>query len=173
MELTDICPIETWEALENDIFDKFNFQGSVFDPAGIRITQVKNFNNPLCPAIKAEEKGQTFICSAAHANMTAMAKDLKETVVEECDAGITKLVVPIFYGEEFVGIAGGCGMKAAGSEVDTFAISKLAGMDESRLEELAADVPSMADGTVEAVADFIREELGRILETRYQQTLSK
>jgi len=41
MELTDICPLETWEALENNIFTKFNFQGSVFNPKGIRISQVQ------------------------------------------------------------------------------------------------------------------------------------
>ncbi len=109
MTLLDICPMETWEALEIELYDKFNLQGSVFNPEGIRITQVKNFSNPLCPAIKAVEKGQTFICSAAHMNMTAMVKQSRKPAVEECDAGLTKLVVPIYYKDEFVGVAGGCG----------------------------------------------------------------
>ena len=93
MELTDICPLSRWEELENAIFEKFNFQGSVFNPKGIRISQVKNWSNDLCPAIKATENGQTYICSSAHMNMTAMAKASQAPVIEECDAGFVKLAI--------------------------------------------------------------------------------
>jgi ligand-binding sensor protein len=96
MTLLDICPMETWETLETELYEKFNLQGSVFNPEGVRITSVKNFSNPLCPAIKSLEKGQTFICSAAHMNMTALVKQSRAPLVEACDAGLTKLVAPHF-----------------------------------------------------------------------------
>ncbi len=44
MELTDICPLSRWETLENDIFELFKFQGSVFNPKGIRIP---SFNSSM------------------------------------------------------------------------------------------------------------------------------
>jgi len=163
MELTDICPLSTWEVLENDIFEKFNFQGSVFNPKGIRITQVKNWSNDLCPAIKSTEKGQSYICSVAHMNMNAIAKNTGATVVEECDAGFSKIVVPIFLGNEFLGVAGGCGLVAEDGEADTFAVTKITDMDEERVETLAKEVPVISFEKMEAAVDFIETQVARIL----------
>lgn len=165
MKLTDICPLETWEALEKELFEKFNFQGSVFTPDGVRISGVKNFSNPLCPAIKAKEKGQTFICSAAHMNMTALVKNSRQPLVEECDAGLIKVVVPIFHEDEFLGVAGGCGLLAPEGEVDTFAVSKLAEMEETHVSGLSESVPRISAETIDAAVDFIRERVQRILHT--------
>ena len=169
MELTDLCPLKTWENLENELFEKFNFQGSVFTPDGVRITDVKNFNNQLCPAIKAHEKGQTYICSAAHMNMTAMAKNLGKPVVEECDAGLTKLVVPIFYENTFLGVAGGCGLLTEGNDVDTFAITKIAEMNEALVTDLAGTVPRISSDLIATVSTFIQERVAQILASCYQK----
>lgn len=169
MKLTDICPLETWEALEKELFEKLNFQGSVFTPDGVRITGVKNFSNPLCPAIKAKEKGQTFICSAAHMNMTALAKNSRKSLVEECDAGLTKLMVPIFHDDEFLGVAGGCGLVAPGGEVDTFAVSRLAEMAEAQVVDLARSVPRVSDDTIAAAIDLIEKRISRILDACHQE----
>ena len=169
MELTDLCPLETWENLEKELFEKFNFQGSVFTPDGVRITDVKNFNNPLCPAIKATEKGQTYICSAAHMNMTAMAKNLGKPVVEECDAGLTKLVVPIFFENEFLGVAGGCGLLTEGNDVDTFAVTKIAEMDETLVTDLAGSVPQISGDLIVTVSTFIQDRLTQILASCHQK----
>ena len=169
MKLTDICPLETWEALEQELFEKFNFQGSVFTPDGVRISSVKNFSNRLCPAIKAAEKGQTFICSAAHMNMTALVKNSRKPLVEECDAGLTKLMVPIFHGDAFLGVAGGCGLVAPEGEVDTFAVSKLAEMAETQVVDLARTVPRVSGDTIAAVIDLIEKRIRRILDACHQE----
>jgi ligand-binding sensor protein len=163
MTLLDICPMETWEALEIDLYEKFNLQGSVFNPEGVRITGVKNFSNPLCPAIKAEEKGQTFICSAAHMNMSAMVRRSRKPLVEECDAGLIKLMVPIFYKDEFVGVAGGCGLLLQGGSADSFAVSKIADMDEAEVSRLSAEIPDISEETISQAVDFIQERIRQIL----------
>jgi len=163
MTLLDICPMETWETLETELYEKFNLQGSVFNPEGVRITSVKNFSNPLCPAVKSLEKGQTFICSAAHMTMTAMVKQSRTPLVEECDAGLTKLVVPIFYKDEFMGVAGGCGLLRRGESVDSFAVSKIADMDEEQVKQLGSDVPVISDKTISQAVDFIQERIQQIL----------
>ncbi|MEH0019781.1 MAG: PocR ligand-binding domain-containing protein [Desulfobacter sp.] len=168
MELTDICPLSRWEALENDIYDKFNFQGSVFNPHGIRITQVKNWSNTLCPAIKATEKGQSYICSVAHMNMTAIAKNTRAAVVEECDAGFSKIVVPIFYRDAFLGVAGGCGLIAEDGEADAFAVAKIAGLDESRVAELSRDLPLASREQIAAAETFVRDQVSQIISNHDQ-----
>lgn len=163
MELIDICPLSRWENLENEIFEKFNFQGSVFNPQGIRITQVKNWSNKLCPAIKSTEKGQSYICSVAHMNMSAIAKNTQAKVVEECDAGFSKIVVPIFFQDEFIGVAGGCGLVAEDGEADTFAINKIAEIDETQVEKLAQDLPIISAEEMTAAASFIETQVTQIL----------
>jgi ligand-binding sensor protein len=164
MELTEICPLATWEALENNLFTKFNCQGSVFDPWGMRISQVRNWSNDLCPAIKATEKGQNYICSVAHMNMTAMAKNTRETVIEECDAGFVKLVVPIIYDDEFIGVAGGCGLLAQDGDADTYAINKLAGIEEATAEKLAQELPVITHEELAAASSYLQDQVTLILE---------
>lgn len=163
MELTDICPLSKWEALENEIFTKFNFQGSVFNPGGIRITDVKNWSNDLCPAIKSTDKGQTYICSVAHMNMSTIAKNTHASVEEECDAGFAKIVVPIYHEDEFLGVAGGCGLIGEDGEVDTFAVTKIADMDEAQVETLAKDLPVISAKRMAEATEFIETQVSRIL----------
>lgn len=96
-------------------------------------------------------------------NMTAMVKQSRKPAVEECDAGLTKLVVPIYYKDEFVGVAGGCGLRPRGESVDTFAVSKIADMDEEQVKQLGSGVPSISEETVSQAVDFIQERIEQIL----------
>ena len=118
--------MESWENIENGLFELFNLQGSVFNTDGIRITKTKNWSNRLCPVIKSLDKGQSFICAVAHMNMANQAKQTKKYVIEECDAGLLKLLVPIFFKDEYLGVIGGCGLLAEDGEIDTFAMEHLA-----------------------------------------------
>lgn len=163
MQLTDICPLSRWETLEQDIFNRFKFQGSVFTPDGIRITEVKNFSNRLCPAIKKTEKGQSYICSVAHMNMTAMVKTSREPAVEECDAGFTKVVVPIYVDDAFLGVAGGCGLMARGDEADTFAVTKIAGIPEDEVASLAEGIPVISPETLDQAVGFIQDQVAELI----------
>ena len=119
MKLTDICPLEKWVELEQDIHDRFNIDSNVFNIDGIRISEHKAWVNKLCPAIKATDKGQSFICAVAHMNLATMAKNSSKAVVEECDAGLVKIVVPIFANNTFIGAVGACGLLMQDDEVDS------------------------------------------------------
>ena len=103
MTLTDIAPLERWVTLEKDINAKSGLDVNVFNTKGYRISDLKNWANDLCPEIKATDKGQSFICAPAHMNIAAMAAQTKKTVIEECDAGMLKMVVPIIMNGNFIG----------------------------------------------------------------------
>ena len=109
MKLTDLLPLNEWVELERDITARFGPSGNIFDTEGIRITDYRNWANRLCPVIKANDKGQSFICAVAHQNLAAQAKQSRKPIIEECDAGIAKIVVPIIVEGEFIGAACGCG----------------------------------------------------------------
>lgn len=163
MKLTDIAPLEKWLELEQKINAHSGLNASVFDVAGVRITNFKRWANKLCPVIKADEKGQNYICAVAHQNIAAQAKRTRRPVISECDAGLMKLVVPIFIGGEFLGVAGGCGYVLGNGEVDSFMVNKTIGIAKEKLKDLSADVPVMTMDQAEAHTQFIQYEVDQII----------
>lgn len=163
MELTDILPLEKWVELEKDITERSGLDASVFNTDGIRITDFKQWANRLCPAIKATDKGQSFICAVAHMNLAIQAMKTKKSVIEECDAGLMKLVVPIFADQEFVGAFGACGFLLDDGEVDSFMINKTTEIDEEEIENLSEGIKSITTGDAESLVAYIEEQVGSII----------
>jgi ligand-binding sensor protein len=164
MELLDLCTLETWKALEEEIRSRSGLNAAVFDPQGIRIIPPQSWPNRLCPEIKADPKGQSFICATAHMNLANQARNDREPVIAECDAGMLKLVVPIYVENEFVGAVGGCGLLLDDGEADTFLVNKITGMQEERVEELAAGMEAISMDEAETLCRLIQERVKAIVE---------
>jgi ligand-binding sensor protein len=163
MNLTDLAPMERWTALEQEINDRTGLDANVFNPEGYRISDVKNWANRLCPEIKATDKGQSFICAPAHMNIAAMAMNQRKAVIEECDAGMIKLVVPIFCGSEFVGAVGACGLLLDDGEVDGFLVNKMTDIEEEKVLRLSEGISGIRTAEAEALARFISDRIEEIL----------
>ena len=168
MQLTDIYPLEKWVELEQEIHNRFNIDSNVFNIDGIRISEHKAWVNKLCPAIKATDKGQSFICAVAHMNLATMAKNSGEPVVEECDAGLVKIVIPIFAKDTFVGAVGACGVLMQDGEVDSFLVNKITDIDEEKVDALAVGIDSISDGNIQELISFIQDRLAEIIKNARQ-----
>lgn len=163
MQLTDILPLEKWIELEEQVYKMSGLDNNVFNIEGFRITDFKKWANRLCPAIKATDRGQSYICAVAHMNLAALARNTKQPVIEECDAGLVKLVVPIFVNTEFLGAFGACGLLLDDGEIDTFLVNKTAGIDAEEIESLASDIDSITTAGAKAVVAYIKEKVDRIV----------
>jgi ligand-binding sensor protein len=163
MQLTDLLPIEKWVELEEEISEKFGIAANVFDVNGIRITDFKNWVNRLCPVIKANEKGQSFICAVAHMNIATQAMQAKQPVTEECDAGLVKPVVPIFVGNEFLGAVCGCGLLPEDGEIDSFYVHKVTGISEEEIQSLSDDIKTLTASQVQSLIAFMEERINQIV----------
>ena len=163
MKLTDIYPNEKWMTFEKNIHEKSGLDANVFNPEGIRITEYKEWANRLCPAVKAIDKGQSYICAVAHMNIAAQAMQTRMPAIEECDAGLIKLVVPIFIGDEFVGAVGACGLLSEDGEVDAFLINKTTDMNENVIQDLSESIGTISRQKTEALAGYIQQELLNML----------
>jgi ligand-binding sensor protein len=163
MELTQILSLDEWKEIESDLFKTYSLQGSVFNTEGVRITDLKLWANQLCPAIKSIDKGQSFICAVAHMNLSNQARQTRKPVIEECDAGLLKIVVPVFVGDEYLGVVGGCGLIANDGEVDNFAVNKITDMDDTKIQALSTGIPTMTLEEAQAVCDYIEDRLNTIL----------
>lgn len=163
MELTDLCPLETWAELEDEIYRRSGLNAAVYNTAGIRINANPRWPNRLCPRIKATPKGQSFICATAHMNIANMAMRQRQAVVEECDAGMVKLVVPIFYEDTFLGSAGGCGRLLEEGSVDAFLVNKITEIDEEEIERLSEGIPILTEEISQELTSFIQQRIDRIV----------
>lgn len=162
-KLTDLLPVEKWMEFEKEIFLRTGMSGNIFDTNGIRISDYHEWPNRLCPAVKATDKGQAFICAVAHMNLASQAMKTKAPVAEECDAGLLKLVVPIFVGDEFVGAVGACGLLPTDGEVETFLVNKITEIDEDEVERLSEGIASINPEQVTGLSLFIQERIGEIV----------
>jgi ligand-binding sensor protein len=162
MKLLDILPVENWIELEKEINKRSGLNASVFDSKGIRITDFKKWANRLCPVVKANEKGQSYICAVAHQNAANQAKKTKNPEIIECDAGLAKVVVPIFVDDEFLGVAGGCGLLLNDGEVDSFLINKTTGIDVGEIEDLSDNITTISNAKLKSVIKYIQQELESI-----------
>jgi len=163
MKLTDIAPLKKWLELEQKINKRSGLNASVFDIDGVRITNFIKWANKLCPVIKADKKGQDYICAVAHQNVAFQAKRTHKAVIAECDAGLMKLVVPIFLNGEFLGVAGGCGYVLGNGEVDKFMVNKTIGITQEKLTDLSDDIPVMTPQQAQSHTEFIQSEIEQIL----------
>lgn len=169
MELLDLCSLETWKSLEDEIRDRTGLNAAVFNIEGIRIIPTPEWPNRLCPEIKADPKGQSFICATAHMNIAMMAKNSREPVIEECDAGLVKLVVPIYVEDEFVGAVSGCGLLLDDGEVDTFLVNKITDMDEEYVESLTKGISAISMNEAGEITRFIETKVEQIVKA-YQSS---
>ena len=164
MKLTDLQSLEKWAELEKAIHRKSGLRSRVYDVDGVGITDKTEHANKLCPEIRATSKGLTFICAVAHQNLAAMSRNTRKPVIEECDAGLIKIVVPIFVGDEFVGAAGGCGLLMADGEVDDFMINKTTDLPEDRIAALIEDLGTITLAQAAELTAFIEREIQRVIE---------
>jgi ligand-binding sensor protein len=163
MELTDIAPIEKWMALEEEVVKRSGMDANAFNTDGVRISEFKHWANKLCPAIKATDKGQAFICAVAHMNIAAMAAQTKDVVIEECDGGLIKMVTPIFVDDAFVGSFACCGFLLDDGEIDSFMINKTTEIDEDEIDRLSQDMQSITMEKAQELAEFIKGEIDKII----------
>jgi ligand-binding sensor protein len=163
MQLKDLLSLDEWVVFEKTITERFGLDANVFDPDGIRITNYKNWINRLCPKIKANDKGQSFICAVAHQNIAVLAKQMQKPVIEECDAGLTKIVVPIFLDNEFLGAACACGMLIDDGDVESFLINKITGIDEDVIEALSVSIPTITTEKAESAVQFVEKALDTVI----------
>jgi ligand-binding sensor protein len=164
MKLINLLPFETWKAFEDDLHNRSGLEANVFDTDGIRITDNKRWVNKVCPAVKADDRGQSFICAVAHMNLATQARRTREPVIAECDAGLLKMVVPIFKDDAFVGAVGACGLLLDDAEVDSFMINRTIGMAEEEIEALAEGIGSITTARAEALAAYIVQRIEIVLE---------
>ena len=163
MTLLDILTVEEWAKIEEELGSRTNLSPAVFNAEGGRITDSAFPCNRLCTALRKVPKAAAQVCALAHQNMAQMAKNSHKPVVEECDAGMVKIVVPIFTGDEFIGAIGGCGRLLPDSQVEVEYLAEISGLPAEEIRSLASGVGTITEDEARALADGMAEQVQKIL----------
>ena len=158
MKLIDIAPVEVWQRLAQEIYDKFGFNGSIVDRDGVVVHPPAGWANKICPAIKGNDDSRV-VCSSAQLSMAETARTTQKAVIKKCDVGFTKFVIPIFVNEEFLGTAGGCGIFIEGGELDDFYISKLLHIEEEQVKKLMETVKTSSIDKLESAVELVQNRI--------------
>jgi len=162
MKLTDILPVEKWQEFAKEIHEKYGINANVYDEKGFIIHPNVGWANKICPLIKSNPQS-VVICASAQQNMMNQAKEKRTPVLEECDAGFSKFVIPIFYKDDFLGTAGGCGFLLEKNKLETFYIAKLLGKPEKEIEELVSTVNTFSKEKIEEIIEYMKQKLENFL----------
>ncbi|MFO7597501.1 MAG: PocR ligand-binding domain-containing protein [Desulfocurvibacter africanus] len=159
MTLTDIMPVDGWRKLEEDLHAFSHMNSCVFDSQGRRITDYANWGNKLCPRIKSNPQGLQAICACANQVIARHAEQRQDAVLEECDAGFAKLVVPVIRDGQFLGVVGCCGLLLDGSQIESDYVSRVTGLPVTEIEDLAASIPVISRQRAQEIIAFIQKRL--------------
>jgi ligand-binding sensor protein len=164
MDLTHVMPVEQWKKLVEEIHTRFGFNGTAYYINNNVLTKSDGWANKLCPAIKAGDS--RVVCAAAQQRASQKAREEKITVVEECDAGLTKFVIPIFFNNEFIGMVGGCGCLSGDTEIDSFYVSKLLKKEDEEMKALLNPIRHISQDKLEEAIRYVQGQIEEALRVR-------
>jgi len=147
-------PLESWKSIADQIHDKFGFNGAVYKKDNFILVKSDGWANQVCPAIKAGDS--VVVCSSAQQRLAKIAQEKKDCVVDECDAGFIKFLMPLYASNEFVGLIGGCGCLAEKTEMDAFHLSKL--LKQQDISDIIGTTKSIPGVLLEEAIQFARQK---------------
>ncbi len=156
----DLKSREEWTAIVGRVYEATRMTATLTDEKGKHILGEQGERYPLCRKIRENETSLTFICSQTNMAMLEEVKQAGKPVIDECEAGLIRMVVPIFRDGVLIGQLTACGLAAKGDdELDPFLIAKQVGISEEEVEELATHTPAVSKEEIEAIADRFFAEL--------------
>ena len=152
MNMYDIRSKEEWQKMLDSVHKEIGMLSAITDKENA-VLQVSGQRNPLCSKIRSFKESLAFICSQAQQSMAQKTKEKKRPVIDACDAGMSKFVIPVFYQSDFVGTLTACGACIAGTELETFVIENATKTNRQDIEKLIQQVPQ-CDG--EKMAEVVQ-----------------
>lgn len=158
MELYDLKTEKEWQEMLDVLSCKTKMSAALTDREG-NIIRSEGERCPLCDRIRKNQEALTFICSQSNRNMLAEVKQTMRPIVGLGEAGLCRMVVPIFVRGEMIGTVTACGAALEGEEIDGFMIAKPLGISEAEVEQLARSTPTCKEKDIKEFASRLFKEI--------------
>ena len=136
LSVYDVKSRDKWQELLDEMEHELGMFCAILD-ANHQVQQSSGGRNDLCLEIQGRESVRPVICGQSQGYIAGLARSGKKSVVEICEAGMAKLVVPIFSNGDYLGCFTSCGALLPGDEVETFFIDKSGRVDSFKLGPLS------------------------------------
>ncbi len=154
----DLRSKEEWEDILDRLAREANMTACLMDEAG-GLLFCRYDRYPLCAAIRDNQDATTFICSQTNTVMLATVEKTRQPVVDFCEAGLLRLVVPILQGDQMVGQVTACGVAVKDEEPDAFLVAKQLAVSEEEVLRLAESTPFGSEDEVRQLCTRLFDEL--------------
>lgn len=152
LSLYDLNSRKNWQKLLDETQSSLDMPTALLDPDNV-ILQSIGERNELCREIRSRKKVKPVICGQSQQFMAEMARTKKSSVVEICEAGMVKLVVPVFHDQNYLGSITTCGCKLPETEIETYLIKKTTGIGGHAIAEIAKKVPIVQKEQLQQLAE--------------------
>jgi len=159
----DLMSREEWSVFERELNERTGLHTCTYDDAGVKVTAYRKWSNLLCPVIRADQASALAICGVPQDAHATQARRDRMTVIDECEAGLVKICVPVFLGEEYLGQVGCCGVLMEGREVESDLVAMATGLTTMAVENLSKDIQRVTPDEIEALASNLEELAAGIL----------
>jgi ligand-binding sensor protein len=159
MGVYDIKSQSEWQEILDRVCGRLGMPAALLDENNA-ILQHSGSRNPLCLRIRDRKESKSAICGQSQQYMAETAWSGRRPVIEACEAGLAKIVLPLFHGGRRAGTLTACGACSKGEEVEGFFIEKSTGLGEEALAKLAAEVPEVDPALLEETVKALSRELG-------------
>ncbi|MFO7738346.1 MAG: PocR ligand-binding domain-containing protein [Desulfatiglandaceae bacterium] len=156
--LYDIKSKEEWQRILDSVCRELGIPSAITDKENT-VLEVGGQRNPLCSKIRSNPEASSFICSQAQQFMAEAAKETRRPIIDFCDAGMLKLVIPVFSQAGFAGTLTACGARIEGQELEAFLIEKSTKLKEAEIEALTKRVPEGDRSKISAITQRIYHQL--------------
>lgn len=152
MGVYDIKSRAEWQEILDRVSRRLGMPAALLDENNV-ILQHSGTRNPLCRRIRDQKESKSAICGQSQQYMAEMAWTSDRPVIEACEAGLAKFVLPLFSEGRRAGTLTACGSCTAGDEVETFLVQKSTGLDEDALRRLTSEVGRVEPEALNALAE--------------------
>ncbi|MBM4328021.1 MAG: hypothetical protein FJ118_12765 [Deltaproteobacteria bacterium] len=136
----DLKTEKEWEEILDRCAKEANMTACLTDGDGkLLFCRMDRF--PLCKAIRENQGALTTICMKTNTAMRSVVGKTRRPEIDMCEAGLLRLVVPIFNGRELLGQIAACGLTSKEDEIEDFLVAKELGVTEEEVAEMAQASP--------------------------------
>ena len=158
MNLFDIMDEEEWQDVLDDLSRDLQMPTALVDPHSF-VIQESGERHELCKAIRANKDSLIGICAQTQKFMAKEAIKTHKPVLVSCEANMSKCLIPVFSGEEFMGSVVVCGTAIPGDGITVSKIAESINTTEEEVNRMIRQVPEVETEKVSEVAERVFEQI--------------
>lgn len=140
----DLLSRERWAELLRELSQELGMVATLVDRQGKILVHVGDYTD-VCIRVRKRPESLSFVCGQTSQVLMKQAQKAGQAVVDLCQIGLCKMIIPVFQEKVFLGAVAACSRALAGEELDPFMVAQELGISENEAQELLASAPQIQE----------------------------